>query len=285
MHERRFQALRADRARRVLQTRQQQLDRARAELGRRLADDGQPRARTGRPTRSRRSATSAMSSGTRQAALGDRAQQADRHEVVAADDRGRRVGRGRAARASPRAAWSRCEPPSATQRPDRTGCPARSSAMPVAAHPLLGGAKAGDADRHRDPPCGRGRQVLDEPRGRLLVVAADLVERRRRRKRSSSTTGTLGGLEVRQRRARARRPTAPATARRPGARPSVRTIRSSCSGSSRVSPSSSVWPARPAAASTAATTSMKYGFESPLMASPSDWVPPRASARAIVFGR
>ena len=46
-----------------------------------------------------------------------------------------------------------------------------------------------------------------------------------------------------------------------------------------------MWPARPAAASTAATTSMKYGFESPLIASPSDCVPPRASARASVFGR
>ena len=76
----------------ILEAREQQLDGARAELGRRLADDGQPRARTGRPTRSRRSATSARSSGTRQAALGDRAQQADGHEVVAADDRGGRVG-------------------------------------------------------------------------------------------------------------------------------------------------------------------------------------------------
>ena len=42
---------------------------------------------------------------------------------------------------------------------------------------------------------------------------------------------------------------------------------------------------RPAAASIAATTSVKYGFESPEIARPSDCVPPRASARASVFGR
>ena len=66
--------------------------------------------------------------GDLQAALGDRAQQADRHEVVAADDRGRRFARGRAARASPRGpgrAGSRPRRPA----PGRTARPARSSAI------------------------------------------------------------------------------------------------------------------------------------------------------------
>ncbi len=159
----------------------------------------------------------------------------------------------------------------------------RLERQPVAAHALVGRGEPGDADRHRDPAVPEVDQVLDEPRGRLLVVAADLVERDvdEAVEQHDRHALRLPGTAARARSA----PTdgassSPSTWRSA----SVRTIRSSCSGSSRVSPSSSVWPARPAAASTAATTSMKYGFESPLIASPSDCVPPRASARAIVFG-
>ena len=126
--------------------------------------------------------------------------------------------------------------------------------------------------------------MLDEPRGRLLVVAADLVERRVDEAVEQDDRHALG-LEVGEgvlERADGRREQHPvdlALGQRAHDPQLVLGILARVAEQQRVPGAARGVPR------SAATTSVKYGFESPLIASPSDCVPPRASARAIVFGR
>ena len=177
------------------QAREQQLDRARAQLGRRLADHGQPRGEEVGPLEVVEG-DQRESSGT----LSPRSAIARSRPIVmkllpettavgGSGEVEQRVHR----RAAPGRAASRPRPPVAGRTRARL-----LERHPVAAHALVGRAQPGDADRHRDPAVPEVDQVLDEPRRRLLVVAADLVERGVDEAVEQHDRHALG-LEVRQR--------------------------------------------------------------------------------------